>query len=153
VTTFSGGATTTATTVTSAGNSNQNKFVWAGGANVGWGPIMAGATFEHISNSRLSATLSNQNDNVFDVGVVYTIGPFSTSLNWSHGQYQGFAGANAASKLDNFELIGDYVLGPGVSVGAVLEFNKYKSGIASTGAAASQDMHDWAIGLGTAFTF
>jgi hypothetical protein len=45
------------------------------------------------------------------------------------------------------------VLGPGVSVGAAFQYTKYRSGVASTGSVATQDMHDSSIQFGTAFTF
>jgi hypothetical protein len=152
---FAGGATTTVSTTTAAGSaSNQNKFAWNGGLNVGWGPIQVGSTFEHVSNSRLATGFSNQNDNVFDAGVLYTIGPFSASLDWSHGQYKGFAVAgDATARLDMVQLIADYVLGPGVSVGAMLGYDRYISGVTATAATATQNEHDWEIALGTAFTF
>ena len=130
----------------------RNNFsAWNTGLNVGWGPITVGGSFEHTKNPLFSAT--DVSHNVFDLGALYTIGPFSASIDWSKGYYHGFAGANSTSTLDVYEIVGDYVLGPGVSVGAALQFNRYHSGVTPAAALATQNEHDAQIELGTAFTF
>jgi hypothetical protein len=142
--------TNTETGVVTPAATPHNRSAWDAGAVLGWGPIQVGSSFEHQwNNANFNATAGT---NVFDVGAVYTIGPFSTSLNWSRGYYQKFAG-DATAKLDIAEIIFDYVLGPGVSVGAAFQYSKYRSGVANTGSVATQDMHDSSIQFGTAFTF
>jgi predicted porin len=140
--------TNTETGVVTPAAAPNNRSAWDAGAVLGFGPFQFGSSFEHQQNARGSGA----NNNTFDVGAVYTIGPFATSLNWSRGYYENFAGA-ATAKLDIAEIIFDYVLGPGVSVGAAFQYTKYRSGVANTGTVATQDMHDSSIQVGTAFTF
>jgi outer membrane protein OmpU len=141
-----------------------------GGAQVSWGPIAFGGDYEYMSNVR-SATFGsggggNLSNSTFDLGVLYTMGPFSTSLDWSRGSYKGFAGAGGGgvcaalcgntARLNVYDLIFDYVLGPGISIGAALQFDNYTSGIggaAGNGSAATNDYHDTVIEVGTAITF
>jgi len=134
-----------------------NRSAWDAGLILGWGPVQFGGSFEHQENVRASAVFSNLNNNVFDLGAVYTIGPFSASLDWSRGYYRGFAVAgDSTSILDIYEVIVDYVLGPGVSVGAAFQLDRYKSGVAATGGftgSPTQNEHDANIGIGTHFTF
>jgi uncharacterized membrane protein YqgA involved in biofilm formation len=91
--------------------------------------------------------------------ILYTIGPFATSLGWSRGLYQGLAVANATSILDTYEAIVNYVLGPGVAVGAAIQLDYYRSG---TNAAAggvdnagglTNNYHDAVLEVGTRFNF
>jgi predicted porin len=136
--------TSTAACQSAAGTPN-NRSAYDAGLVLGFGPFQAGSSFEHQQNARGSGA----SNNVVDAGVVWTIGPFSTSLNWSRGWYDNFAG-QATAKLDIAEIIFDYVLGPGVSVGAAFQYNKYRSGVDPD---VSQSMHDQSIQFGTAFTF
>jgi predicted porin len=149
-----------------------------GGLSIGYGPFAVGSTIEKITNTRsiaAGANGPNLNDRVFDVGALYTVGPFSTSVDWSRGYYGGFGalgGANITSLgtvagvagasgsvasnavNDVYEIIFDYVLGPGISVGAALEYDSYRSGVATVpGAIASQNYHDVTLAVGTALTF
>jgi predicted porin len=145
-----------------------NPSAWDMGVNLGWGPVTVGGSFEHQNNRQTSAnnnlgitTASGQGSNTFDVGAVYTIGPFSVSADFSRGMYQGFAQANATSTLNIYEIITDYVLGPGVSVGAAIQFDYYRSGVnaQARGATpgnvgnATNNMHDASLEVGTTFTF
>jgi predicted porin len=127
-----------------------NRWAWDGGLNLGWGPLTVGGSYEHQGGD--SGSNGGNRSNTFDLGVLWTIGPFSTSLGWSEGRYNDFAG-EATAKLDIFQVIFDYVLGPGVSIGAAFSYNKYRSGVGSASSVASQSTHDENIALGTAFTF
>jgi predicted porin len=140
-------------TTQAAGNGTttapNNRSAYDGGLVFGFGPFQFGSSFEH----QQGLNGPGNNSNVFDVGAVYTTGSFATSLNWSRGYYQNFAGP-ATARLDIFEIIVDYVLGPGVSLGAAFQYNKYRSGVANVnGNVATQDMHDSSIQFGTGFTF
>jgi len=145
-------------------------YAYAGGAQVAWGPFGFGGDYELVTNHRSTGAAAvntgggGLNDHVFDLGALYTVGPFSVALVSLKEKYRGFAGAagggvcaaacSADARLDTEELIFDYVLGPGISVGAALELNQYKSGIAAiAGNTASQDYHSTSIEFGTAVTF
>ena len=142
-------------------------YAYAGGAQVAWGPFAFGGDYELVTNHRTSSPASTGggelNDHVFDLGALYTVGPFSVSLDWSRGTYTGFANAaggvctgacGADSVLNTEELVLDYVLGPGISVGAALELNQYRAGVAEVpGAVATHDYHSTSLEFGTAVTF
>jgi hypothetical protein len=138
------------TGVVTGAASPHNRWAYDGGLNLGWGPLTVGGSYEHQGGG--SGSNGGDRSNTFDLGVLGTFGPFSASLGWSEGRYNDFAGS-ATAKLDIFQVIFDYVLGPGVSVGAAFSYNKYRSGVASAGTATSQSAHDSNIALGTAFTF
>jgi hypothetical protein len=156
--TGSGGNITNALNgVVTPSTATSNRSAWDGGLVLGWGPVQVGSSFEHQQNQRGSGG----NTNTFDVGVAYTVGPFSTSLDWSRGYYKNFAAINATSILDVYEVIVDYVLGPGVAVGAAIQLDYYRSGVnavpsgATNGnvGGATQNEHDAALEFGTHFTF
>jgi outer membrane protein OmpU len=142
-----------------------NETAYDAGINLGWGPITVGTSFEHVqnANNQGAGTAQNafgsQNNNTFDVGAVYTMGPFSTSLGWSRGFYGGAAVANATAILDTYEAIAAYVLGPGVEVDAAVQLDYYRSGVnAGAGGAgnvgnATNNQHDAVLEVGTKFTF
>ena len=146
VTASTGGASTAACQTGAV--EPKNGWAWDGGLVLGFGPFQAGGSYEHRGGNSGSNGNGNRSD-TFDLGVVWTIGPFAASVNWSEGRYNNFAG-EATAKLDIAEIIFDYVLGPGVSVGAAFQYNKYRSGVDSS---VSQSMHDQSIQFGTAFTF
>jgi len=149
----------------------ESPYAYDGGLQVAWGPFAIGGDYELVRNHRASAVTAvnsgggGLNDHVFDVGVLYTVGPFSVSGNFAHGTYKGFAGAtgnvctfacSATSTLDQEQLIFDYVLGPGISVGAALGFDQYRSGVnpaAFGSSATTNNYHDAVIQVGTALNF
>jgi predicted porin len=150
-------------------------YAYAGGAQVSWGPFSFGGDYELVTNHRSTGTAATNtgggrlDDHVFDLGFLYTRGPFSVSIDWSRGTYRGFAGSNggvctvacsADSILNTEELVFDYVLGPGIAIGAALEFDQYRSGVdpglaigggASPGSA--NNYHNTSIEFGTSLTF
>jgi len=142
-----------------------NEWAYDGGINLGWGPFTIGTSYEHVQNANNQGVgaaqnaFGNQNNSTWDVGLLYSMGPYSTSIGWSRGLYGGFAVANATSILDTYEAIVDYVLGPGVAVGAAIQLDYYKSGVtAGAGGAgnvggASNNQHDAVLEVGTHFTF
>src|SRR5262249_46780364 len=129
-------------------NGVESPRAYDGGITVGYGPFAVGYTIEKVFNTRSVAAGLNGpglNDRVFDVGGLYTVGPFSVSLDWSRGYYGGFGAVGGASVVGNvagvagastsvgstavndvYEIIFDYVLGPGISVGAALEYDGYR---------------------------
>ncbi len=139
-----------------------------GGAQVAYGPFAFGGDYEIVQNARTagagSGGGSGLNNHTFDLGASYTVGPFSTSINWSRGTYQGFAGTGStgvctaacgnSAHLNTYDLIFDYVLGPGIAVGAALQFDNYTSGVTpALGSAVTNDYHDTVIELGTSLNF
>ncbi len=142
-------------------------YAYSGGAQVAWGPFAFGGDYEVVTNHRTAGAGStgggSLNDHVFDLGALYTVGPFSVSLDWSRGAYTGFANSSsgvctgacgADSTLNTEALVLDYVLGPGISVGAALQLDQYKSGVAEVlNSPNTHDYHDTTIAVGTAVTF
>jgi outer membrane protein OmpU len=144
------------------GYSRNNKTIWAGGAKVGWGPLQFGGAYEETLKANnpvgvpAATTTPNGDNKVFDLGVLYTVGPFSTSANWSRGQYNGLVGAQGVT-LNEFELIGAYALGPGITLEAAIEFSQYRAHTATpAGTADTSAAHDTtstALMAGTAINF
>jgi hypothetical protein len=136
---------------TTASTPTANRSAWNAGLNIGFGPVQVGSSFEHQNarqSPKSSISTSGGNSNTWDAGAVYTIGPFSASLDWSRGFYKNASTVNTTNLLDVYEVIFDYVLGPGVSVGAAYQYNRFQSNDATT-----PNEHDSSIELGTHFTF
>jgi outer membrane protein OmpU len=99
-----------------------NPSAVAGGAVVGWGPFKFGGAYERLYDRDLPVQVgtvagAHQSRNTWDVGPEFIAGPFSVSVDWTRGIYGNING-NSSGTQDNVSLATDYVLGPGVSVGA-----------------------------------
>ncbi|HZS84404.1 MAG TPA: porin [Stellaceae bacterium] len=154
-----------------AGAPLESPYAYDGGVQVAWGPFAVGGDYELVRNHRTTSAVAagtgggGLNDHVFDVGALYTVGPFSVSADWSRGLYKGFAGTaggvctfacSATASLNTEELIFNYVLGPGISLGAALQLDQYRSGVnpAVFGSTpTTNDYHSTVIEVGTAVTF
>ena len=108
-----------------------NPTAISGGAVVGFGPFSFGGAYERLYDRDTPVTTggitgAHRNRNTWDIGGRYTIGPFGVSLDWTRGIY-GNQDGNSSSYNDFVSLVGDYVLGPGIDVGAAVDWNHYKS--------------------------
>lgn len=118
---------------------NSNPFVWDAGFSVGYGPWLAGATYEQTSNLLTNFGYGLDNEAIhktLDVGLTYTVGNLTTGVEWSRGIYErgqglDFAGtplpAGADPKahftLDTVTPGASYVIGPGVDIDAGIAYN------------------------------
>jgi len=121
--------------VRAAPNNNQmtgrdNPTAIGGGGVVGLGPFKFGGAYEYLRDRDIAAVGGgHQTRNTWDVGGEYLIGPFSVSLDWTRGIYQNLNG-NSSATLDMVSLAGDYILGPGISIGAAVNYSDYKTSAA-----------------------
>jgi outer membrane protein OmpU len=124
-----------AATVGNQQTGRNNPSAIGGGGVVTFGPFAFGGAYEYLQD-RDEALVggAHQTRNTWDVGGRYTIGPFSASLDWTRAILQNFNG-NSSATNDVASLVGDYVLGPGIDVGAALDWTHYKptAGTAATG--------------------
>jgi outer membrane protein OmpU len=107
-----------------------NPTAIGGGGVIGFGPFKVGGAYEYLRDRDppvTSATAANghQTRNTWDIGGEYIIGPFSTSVDWTRAILQNQNG-NSSATNDVVSLVGDYVLGPGIDVGAALDWTHYK---------------------------
>jgi outer membrane protein OmpU len=129
-------------TLTGNNGSNQsgrdNPTAVSGGAVLTFGPFAFGGAYEWLKDrdtpvtTSTGATGGHQERNTWDVGARYTIGPFGVSTDWTRAILQNRDG-NSSGINDIVSLVGDYVLGPGIDVGAAVDFNHYKSNFSGTG--------------------
>jgi predicted porin len=106
-----------------------NPFAAGGGGVIGFGPFKFGGAYEYLYDRDLAlntATVSSghQNRKTWDIGPEFIAGPFSVSVDWSRAILQNVE-VNASGYQDVISLAGDYVLGPGVDVGAAIDFVHY----------------------------
>jgi predicted porin len=121
-----------------------NPSAIAGGAVVGVGPFKFGGAYEYLRDRDLALVGGgHQTRNTWDVGGEYIIGPFSVSLDWSRGIYSNLNG-NSSAIMDWVSLTGDYVLGPGISLGAAVNYTDYKtSGASPAGTADTSTLNPY----------
>jgi outer membrane protein OmpU len=108
-----------------------NPTAVSGGAVLTFGPFAFGGAYEWLKDrdtpvTTATSTGGHQERNTWDVGGRYTIGPFGISTDWTRAILQNRDG-NSSATNDIVSLVGDYVLGPGIDVGAAVDFNHYKS--------------------------
>jgi predicted porin len=120
---------TSATTGTGIRTGGNNPTAVGGGAVVGFGPFKFGGAYERLydrdlPNSTTTVAGAHQTRNTWDIGPEFIAGPFSVSIDWTRGLWGNING-NSSGTLDTISLPVDYVLGPGVSVGAAVEFNHW----------------------------
>ena len=113
-----------------------NPSALSGGGVVTWGPIAFGGAYEHLydrDTPNTTATLSSahQKRDTWDIGPRYTIGPFAVSVDWTRAILQN-RDVNSSAINDVISLTGDYVLGPGIDVGAALDYTKYRASAGNT---------------------
>src|SRR6266851_3055537 len=107
-----------------------NPMAIGGGAVVGWGPFSFGGAYERLydrdlANNTATVSSGHQGRHTWDIGGRYTIGPFAASVDWTRAILQN-RDINSSAYNDVVSLVGDYVLGPGIDVGAALDWTHYK---------------------------
>ena len=107
-----------------------NPTAIGGGGVVGFGPFKFGGAYERLYDRDTPVTTAttvggHQKRDTWDIGGEYIIGPFSTSVDWTRAILQNRDG-NSSATNDVVSLVGDYVLGPGIDVGAALDWTHYK---------------------------
>jgi outer membrane protein OmpU len=157
---------------TAVGAMVENPRSYDGGAQVGFGPVKFGGSYEYVQNYLQTTTGAGLNKKTWDLGAVYTVGPFATSLDFINSRQRGYgnstgnnvtllsspvgaASANSAdAHEDQVQLIGAYVLGPGIELDAAVEFDHYTSGVAQVaGNVSTNDFNSTEIMFGTALSF
>jgi outer membrane protein OmpU len=123
---------TTATTGAGIRTGANNPVAVGGGAVVGFGPFKFGGAYERLydrdlPNSTTTVAGAHQTRNTWDIGPEFIAGPFSVSIDWTRGIYGNING-NSSGTQDNISLATDYVLGPGVSVGASVAWWHWRNG-------------------------
>ena len=97
-------------------------------------------------------TSGHQKRNTWDIGPEFIAGPFSASVDWTRAILQNHD-VNTSAYNDVISLVADYVLGPGVDVGAAIDFMHYHTN--ATGAAQVNGSSYTGVALmtGVAFSF
>ncbi len=126
------------------------------GAVVGFGPFKFGGAYERLYDRDSpvqvgAAAGAHQSRNTWDIGPEFIAGPFSVSVDWTRGLW-GNVNGNSSGTLDTISLATDYVLGPGVAVGAAVEFNHWKDPGAASGTSLASGT-GVALMTGVAFSF
>jgi outer membrane protein OmpU len=154
---FSNGHRVIATPVGATLTGRNNPFAGSGGAVLGYGPFKFGGAYEYLYDRDLpnnTATVSSghQRRNTWGVGPEYIIGPFSVSLDWTRAILQN-RDINASAINDIFSLATDYILGPGVAVGAAIDYTHYHTNAFGANQVSGASYSGVALMTGMAFTF
>lgn len=124
-----------AATVGATSTGRDNPTAVGGGAVLTFGPFAFGGAYEYLydrdlPNNTATVASGHQKRDTWDVGGRYTIGPFGVSLDWTRAVLQN-RDVNASATNDVVSLVGDYVLGPGIDVGAAIDYTHYKPNAAN----------------------
>jgi hypothetical protein len=69
-------------------------------------------------------------------------------LAWSHGVYETNEGSSDDDTLDVVQITGRYDLGPGISLDAMIGYNKYDSNFSGATTNFSSSNQTWEAGVG-----
>jgi hypothetical protein len=103
-------------------------------------------------NNTNALSSGHQKRNTWDIGPEFIAGPFSVSVDWTRGIYQN-RDVNTSAINDVISLAGDYVLGPGVSVGAAIDYTRYHTNAFGAAQISGASYSGLAILTGVAFSF
>jgi outer membrane protein OmpU len=146
-----------ATAVGATLTGRNNPTAISGGAVFGMGPIKFGGAYEYLydrdlPNNTATVSSAHQKRNTWGVGPEYINGPFSVSLDWTRAILQN-RDVNASAINDIFSLATDYILGPGVSVGAAIDYTHYHTNAFGANQVSGASYSGLALMTGVAFTF
>jgi outer membrane protein OmpU len=135
-----------------------NPMALGGGMVLGWGPFKFGGAYDYVLDptSPMAVGAGRRRNQVFDIGMMVTEGPYALSLAWSRGIYTNLVDGTAPV-LHEVVLSGNYALGPGIALGAALEYSHYNSHSALSSPPSAQNFTANYSGLslmaGTDLTF
>lgn len=116
-----------------------NPTAIGGGMVFSWGPFKFGGAYDHVLGPTYPVVLgSGRRNEVFDLGVSVTEGPYALSLAWSRGTYYNLVDG-VAPVLHEVVLSGNYALGPGIALSAAIEYSHYNSHTAAVGGLSPQN--------------
>jgi outer membrane protein OmpU len=132
---FSYGHRVLAATVGNSMTGRNNPSAIGTGAVVGFGPFKFGGAWEQLYDrdaplNTATVTSGHQKRNTWDIGPEFIAGPFSVSVDWTRAILQNRE-VNASAYQDMISLATDYVLGPGVAVGAAVDLVHYHTNAAT----------------------
>ncbi len=111
-------------------------------ARVGYVGFTIGGAWSLRANT---AEFGDEDNEVFGAGATYGWSRYTVGFGWTRGLYEtGFSGTD---KYDVYALTGSYVLGPGISIDALLGRSDYDAVFDFA------DYETWEIGLGTYVRF
>jgi outer membrane protein OmpU len=115
-------------TTIGATSGKNNPTALGGGIVLGWGPFKLGGAYDTVLDPTLPVAIGagRRRNQVFDVGASVTEGPYALSLAWSRGIYSNLVDG-VAPVLHEVVLSGNYVLGPGIALGAAIEYSHYNA--------------------------
>lgn len=101
-------------------NGNQsNLFAWNAGAQVTYAGFGFGGAFniqpnKNVAVSQSAGQINSMQSNSWIVGANYEWGPYVVGINYMQGETRGNLGSNNWTRLDQANISGTYVLGPGI---------------------------------------
>jgi len=133
-----------------------NPFAGSGGGVVGWGPIKFGAAYEYLQDRDLPVGGDGHTSRkTWDIGPEYIMGPFSVSLDWTRGLFYNNPNPNSGARLDWISLAFGYIIGPGISVEAAVDYTHWAANqpnsATTTSAANNYNGLGALVGLGLSF--
>jgi predicted porin len=117
------------------GTKNSDPSTYLAGLQLGYNNWWIGGSYQKIDDGAGNQGLNGidgRRASTFDVGIAYNPGPWGVALQYSRGDYTingTVATTTVKDKLDNWALVGAYVLGPGIRLNAGLEYMKYDPGL------------------------
>lgn len=128
---------------------NADPMLMGAGVKMGYGPWSIGGAYERgrsiapsflngtynlpgigavkaTSGNLLNGTLNHETNDVFDVGVAYTVGPWRYGVAWSRAAYKGLVDGGDRTPKNNIVSTGaGYQIGPGIQLIGLVQFNDY----------------------------
>ncbi len=143
---FSGASAVRATTV--VGINDADPFIYNAGLTVTYGAFKIGGAYEYSAHGEFGGFTSfgaaglataaggafakvktnDINNKISDIGITYTVGPLTTGISYSRGDYEGVVDpANPKrSAINNIVFAGaNYLVGPGVNLLGGVQLNNY----------------------------
>ncbi|TAH36213.1 MAG: porin [Alphaproteobacteria bacterium] len=123
---------------------------WQAGLNLDFGAFVVGGSYGRLENG-----LGNDLDvDTYAISGTYKTGRYKVGLGWSHGNYE--VTSTREPELDTLLLSASYAMGPGVTLDAAIQHDRYDNdgtGAIGVGLGATDDYDSTAIMVGSMISF
>jgi hypothetical protein len=128
-------------------STDEDVWNFRGHAIVGFAGFTIGGAGSYLSNFQ-SSNSTGPDLWTAGIGMTYNWDAWTVGLAWSHGVYETNEGSSDDDTLDVVQITGRYDLGPGISLDAMIGYNKYDSNFSGATTNFSSSNQTWEAGVG-----
>jgi hypothetical protein len=137
----------------SGGGGSSNLQAASGGLQLSFGGFDVGGSYTWTNGDKVTQGEESYDGYSYDVGVVYSVGPYKVGLVYMRGETEGLRANASEQHADYLVLSSTYALGPGVNVigGVYWADLEGEDGVAGANQIAKHDLIGGAVGVTLSF--